>query len=406
MAVEFPELPSLEPVSGIRLGSTAAQLRKSGRLDLVVIECAAGTHASAVFTRNRFSAAPVAVAKAHLSVRSPRALLINTCYANAGTGKPGERDARTCCRALAEQLGCNSEAVVPFSTGVIGEPLPVKRLVAALPACVAAMSEKGWIDAAHGIMTTDTQPKGSSRRAVIGKQAITVTGIAKGSGMIRPNMATMLAFVATDAAVSRSVLNQCMRTAVNNSFNRITVDGDTSTNDAVVLLATGKAENVNINRRTGRAYATLLGAVTEVCRELAQMVVRDGEGASKFITIEVTRGASQNDCLEIAYTIAHSPLVKTAFFANDPNWGRILAAIGRAPVRRLNTAKVNVYLNDVCIVKRGALAPDYTETKGKEAMRPADIRVRVDLGTGRYAAQIWTCDLSHEYVRINAEYRT
>jgi glutamate N-acetyltransferase/amino-acid N-acetyltransferase len=406
MAVAFPELSQLEPVSGIRLGSAAAGMRKAGRLDVVVIECAPGTRASALFTRNRFSAAPVAVAKAHLSARLPRALLINTGIANAGTGRAGERDAQTCCRALAEQLGCAPDAVLPFSTGVIGEPLPVARLIGALPGCVAALSEQGWIGAAHGIMTTDTRPKASSRRVVIGKRTIAVTGIAKGSGMIRPNMATMLAFVATDATAGRSVLKQCLRTAVDNSFNRITVDGDTSTNDAVVLLATGKAGSANIDRTSGRAYAALLGAVTEVCRELAHMIVRDGEGASKFITIEVTRGASQNDCLEVAYAIAHSPLVKTAFFASDPNWGRILAAIGRAPIRRLDSAKVNIYLNDVCIVKHGALAPEYTEAKGLEAMKPADIWMRVELGAGRHAAQVWTCDLSHEYVRINAEYRT
>lgn len=406
MAVGLSKLSTLNPVPGIRLGSTAAGLRKAGRLDLVVIECAPRTQAAAVFTRNRFCAAPVAVARAHLMAHSPRALLINTGYANAGTGEPGEQDAVACCRALAAKMHCRPEEILPFSTGVIGERLPADRLIAALPDCIANFSASGWVDAAHGMMTTDTMAKGRSRRIQLGTHSITVTGIAKGSGMIRPDMATMLAFVATDAALGGEVLEYCLNAAVGRSFNRITVDGDTSTNDAVVLLATGKAGNAPIADRTDPAIDALTTAVTEVCRELAQMIVRDGEGASKFITIEVTHGASEADCLAVAYTIAHSPLVKTAFFAADPNWGRIFAAVGRAPIDRLDPQRVNIFLNEVCVVRGGAPAPDYTEARGRDVMRESEIHLRVELGAGRHAAQVWTCDLSHDYVRINAEYRT
>ncbi|HEX7045628.1 MAG TPA: bifunctional glutamate N-acetyltransferase/amino-acid acetyltransferase ArgJ [Burkholderiales bacterium] len=406
MAVGLAGLPPLRPVPGIRLGTTAAGLRKPGRRDLVVIECAPGTEAAAVFTRNRFRAAPVLVAQAHLARHAPRALVVNTGYANAGTGEPGREDAEATCAALARLLGCTPAEVLPFSTGVIGERLPRERLTAALPAAVAALSEAGWADAAHGIMTTDTVPKGASRTVQLGGTEITITGIAKGAGMIQPNMATMLAFIATDAAVARPVLADCLRHASARSFNRITVDGDTSTNDACVLLATGRAGSSPVAAASDARYPALRDAVTDVCTALAQAIVRDGEGATKFVTIEVVNGPSEEDCLEVAYAIANSPLVKTALFASDPNWGRILAAIGRARVAALAVERVGLWINGVCVVRDGGLAPDYTEDAGRAAMQRAEITVRVSLGSGRASAQVWTCDFSHDYVSINADYRS
>jgi len=406
MPVGLSGLPDLHPVAGIRLGTTAAGIRKPGRRDLVLIACDPGTRAAAVFTRNRFQAAPVIVAREHLGQASPRALLINTGYANAGTGTSGLADARGSCEALARILGCAPQEVLPFSTGVIGERLPLERLESGLPGCQAALAADGWSDAAHGIMTTDTVPKGASRRVTIAGRPVTVTGISKGSGMIRPDMATMLAFIATDAVVSAPVLRACLDAAVRGSFNRITVDGDTSTNDACVLLATGRAGNAEIAQASGPDFSALCQAVVEVCAGLAQAIVRDGEGATKFMTIEVVGGESEDDCLAVAYTIAHSPLVKTAFFASDPNWGRILAAIGRAPVARLDVDRVAIDLEDVCVVRAGGLAPDYTEARGAVVMKRDEIRVRVDLGVGAARATVWTSDLSHEYVRINAEYRS
>lgn len=403
MAVNLPPLPALYPVPGVRLGTTMAGVRKSNRRDLVVIECAPGTHAAAVFTKNRFCAAPVTVAREHLAARAPRALLINTGNANAGTGVSGIADARRCCDALAQQFGCAATEILPFSTGVIGEPLPVERIRAGLPACVAALTADGWTDAASGIMTTDTLPKGSSRRVDIDGGTVTITGIAKGAGMIRPDMATMLAFIATDARLVPTAMQEILRAATDVSFNRISIDGDTSTNDACVLLATGLGAAIQAGSDAERMFRR---ALIEVCVELAQAIVRDGEGATKFITVEVTGGASEADCAEVAYTIAHSPLVKTAFFASDPNWGRILAAVGRAPAARLDVSRVSIHLDDVCVVRHGALAPDYTEAKGAAVMRLAEIRVRVDLGLGDAIATVWTTDLSHDYVRINAEYRS
>ncbi len=405
MAVNLPPLSTLHPVPGIRLGTARATLRKPDRRDLVVIECAPGTTSAAVFTRNRFCAAPVSVARAHLAQAAPRALVINTGYANAGTGARGVDDAQASCRALSGLLGCQPQEILPFSTGVIGERLPLERLVAGLPDCVARLDAAGWTDAAHGIMTTDTQPKGSTRRVIIGGKTVTVTGIAKGAGMICPNMATMLAFVATDAAVPRPVLQQCLAAAAEASFNRISIDGDTSTNDACVLLASGRA-GVEIHAAHGEAFVVFNQAVKDVLAELAQAIVRDAEGATKFITIDVEQGTSEPDCLEVAHTIAHSPLVKTAFFASDPNWGRILAAIGRARIAHLNTDLVSIYLDDVCVVRAGGRAPEYTEAQGLAVMRQAEIRLRVLLGSGGASARLWTCDLSHDYVRINAEYRS
>jgi len=405
MAVNLPPLPELHPVPGVRLGTARAQIRKKDRRDLVVIECSPGTQAAAVFTQNRFCAAPVTVAREHLGQTAPRALLINTGFANAGTGPEGLGDARRSCAVLAAIMDCEPQAVLPFSTGVIGERLPVERLIAGLPDCHGNLSENGWAEAAHGIMTTDTLPKGSSRRVVIGGKTITVTGIAKGAGMICPNMATLLAFVATDAAVTPAVLLQCLGAAANESFNRISVDGDTSTNDSCVLLATGKS-GLEIHAAEGADYRALYDAVREVLAELAQAIVRDAEGATKFITIDVVQGETQADCLEVAYTIAHSPLVKTAFFASDPNWGRILAAVGRARIPRLAVDRVSIYLDDVCIARHGARAPEYSEAQGQAIMAKSDICVRVDLGGGTAKARLWTCDLSHDYVTINAEYRT
>ena len=406
MPVGLRELPPLDSVPGIRLGTTAAGIRKPDRPDLVVIECAPGTNVTAVFTRNRFCAAPVTVARDHLETAHPRALLINTGFANAGTGPFGLEDARACCAALAGQLGCRTKEILPFSTGIIGERLPVSRIVAGLPGCLMNLNENGWADAARGIMTTDTVPKGSSRKINLGSQTVLLTGVAKGAGMIRPDMATMLAFVATDAAVTPAVLNSCLLTAVNQSFNRITVDGDTSTNDACVLMATGLARNPVIDRVEGEAYAKLLGSVTETFIGLAQSIVRDAEGATKFITVEVRGGLTESDCLAVAYTVAHSPLVKTAFFASDPNWGRILAAVGRAPAERLDFSKLAIHLNDVCVVRQGAPDNDYTEARGIAVMRLSEILIRIDLGVGIANARIWTSDLSHDYVRINAEYRS
>ena len=406
MAVNLPPLTELHPVAGIRLGTAMAGIRKKDRRDLVVIECATGTRAGAVFTQNRFCAAPVLVAREHLGAAQPRALVINTGYANAGTGEPGMRDAVACCEGLAQQIGVRTSEILPFSTGVIGERLPVERIIAGLSSCIATMDERGWADAATGIMTTDTLPKGSSLRSEVGGAVVTVTGIAKGSGMICPNMATMLTFVATDASVGQAAMDALVRSAARVSFNRITVDGDTSTNDSCILLATGRAGNPQIDRPEGAAYQALRELVTRVFTELAQAVIRDAEGATKFITIEVSGGRNEDECLEVAQTIAHSPLVKTAFFASDPNWGRILAAVGRARIGRLDVGSVSIHLNDACIVRGGARAPEYTEAQGRAVMAEAEITLRVDLGAGSAATRIWTSDLSHEYVRINAEYRT
>lgn len=405
MAVGLIGLPTLHPVAGIRLSAVAAGLRKAGRRDLTLIECIPGSVAAAVFTRNRFCAAPVTLAREHLATASPRALLINSGYANAGTGAPGMEDARASCAALAQALGVRAAEVLPFSTGVIGERMPVSRLIAAIPAAVAALTDAGWSDAAHGIMTTDTVAKGSSRQIEVGGRRVTVTGIAKGAGMIRPDMATMLAFIATDAAIETPLLERCLQAAVAVSFNRITVDGDTSTNDACVLLASGRAGHAPL-RANDANLAAFQRAVTDVCVELAQAIVRDAEGATKFITVDVGGAANESDAVAVAYTIAHSPLVKTAFFASDPNWGRILAAVGRAPIAALELERVSIHLNDVCVVRAGARAADYTEDKGQAVMRQSEITVRVTLGNGPGQARVWTSDLSHDYVRINAEYRS
>ena len=406
MAVNCKPLPHLYPVPGIRLGTAAASIKKPGRRDLVVMAIDTGANCAAVFTQNAFCAAPVTLARSHLAQAAPRYLLINTGNANAGTGAQGLHDAATCCSALAQLAHCRSDEVLPFSTGVIGEPLPVDKIVQGLPDAYATLSDTGWEDAAHGIMTTDTVPKGVARKIDIAGHTVTVTGIAKGSGMIRPDMATMLAFIATDAGVQQEVLQQCLRVAVQSSFNRITVDGDTSTNDACVLIATGKSTLARIDHVAHPAYRILCDAITQVCSELAQLIVRDGEGATKFITLRVSGGASEQECNDVAYTIAHSPLVKTAFFASDPNWGRILAAVGRAGIADLDLARITLHLDDVCIVRDGGRAPGYEEKLGQDIMCKNEITIHVDLARGPHASTVWTCDFSYDYVRINAEYRT
>lgn len=396
----------MEPltVAGVRLGTARAGIKYPDRRDLVVVELAAETQAAAVFTRNAFCAAPVTVARMHLAAASPRYLVINTGNANAGTGRQGLADAEASCRSLAERTGCRSEEVLPFSTGVIGEPLPLFRLVTGLPEALATLRPDGWAEAAAGIMTTDTRPKWASRRLTLAGREVTITGIAKGAGMIRPDMATMLAFVATDAAVDPAPLREILHEAVADSFNAITVDGDTSTNDACLLLATGRS-GANVPA-TGGDRARFATAVSEVCVDLAQAIVRDGEGATKFITVRVEGGRDVAECRQVAYTIAHSPLVKTAFFASDPNWGRILAAVGRSGLDALGLERVTIHLDEVCIVRDGGRAPDYTEEQGQRVMARPEIAIRVELGRGGAAARIWTTDLSFDYVRINAEYRT
>ncbi|MEO7558013.1 MAG: bifunctional glutamate N-acetyltransferase/amino-acid acetyltransferase ArgJ [Gammaproteobacteria bacterium] len=406
MAVGHKNLPPLIPINGIRLGTACAGIKKPGRRDVVVIELCENATCAAVFTRNAFCAAPVTLARAYLAQMAPRFLLVNTGNANAGTGVHGLNDARACCETLAQLGGCAINEILPFSTGVIGESLPVAKIQAGLPTAYENLSPTGWSDAAYGIMTTDTVAKGCSRQVDINGVSVTVTGIAKGSGMIRPDMATMLAFIATDADLSAAVVQHCLEQAMPGSFNRITVDGDTSTNDACVLIATGKSMLPYIDSRADPAYHLLCTTVTEVCAELAQAIVRDGEGATKFITVEVSGGGSEEECSLVAYSVAHSPLVKTAFFACDPNWGRILAAVGRAGLARLDVEQITIHLDEVCIVQHGARAADYTEQQGQDVMRRDDITVRIDLGRGAHSTKVWTCDFSYDYVRINAEYRT
>lgn len=406
MAVGLTELPAPEAVAGICLGVARAQGRYHDRPDLLIIELAEGSTVAATFTRNAFRAAPVEVARAHLEASSTRFLLINAGNANAGTGRRGYEDALVCCAELAKLRACRTEAVLPFSTGVIGEPLPVSLIVAAMPTALANLDAKPWAEAARAIMTTDTMPKAVSKRFHWNDRSYVLTGIAKGSGMIRPDMATMLAFLATDAPVSQALLQRCLADAVAKSFNRITVDGDTSTNDACVLVATGRGGGAALSSPHDGAYRVFDAAVAQVCSELAQLIVRDGEGATKFITVSIEQGRSTEECLQVAYAIAQSPLVKTAFFASDPNWGRILAAVGRAGLAQLDIAAIAIWLDDCCIVENGARARDYQEAEGRRVMAKAEITVRVELGRGAERATIWTCDLSHGYVSINADYRS
>ncbi|WP_106478364.1 bifunctional glutamate N-acetyltransferase/amino-acid acetyltransferase ArgJ [Phytohalomonas tamaricis] len=397
-AAQFPEMPVIE---GVRLGVASAGIKKPGRRDLVVIEIAEGSHVAATFTRNAFSAAPIQIAKRHLVDAAPRYLLINTGNANAGTGEAGMQDARACCAALAERTGTVPEAILPYSTGVIGEPLPVAKLTAGLDEALPGLSAEGWQAAAEGILTTDTRPKGACRHIVIEGQRVNIAGISKGAGMIQPNMATMLAFVATDAEIEQAQLQHLLRAAVDRSFNRITIDSDTSTNDACTLIATGRGPRIE-----GEHVAAFATALNEVLLELAQAIVRDGEGATKFITLDVREAKSETEALDVAFTVAHSPLVKTALYASDANWGRILAAIGRAPIEALDVTGVSLDINGVTIAERGGRAEGYTEAKGSAAMAKEEIVITIRLGRGEKSAQVWTSDLSHDYVSINADYRS
>jgi len=393
-------------VPGVRLGTAAAGIRFRERDDLVVLELPPGTSSAAVFTRNAFCAAPVLVARRHLEKAAPRFLLINAGNANAGTGGQGIADAEASCAALAALGGCRKEEVLPFSTGVIGEHLPVGRLEAALPGALERLQEGAWPAAARAIMTTDTVPKLAYRRlTVVGRSGV-ISGIAKGSGMIRPDMATMLAFLATDIAVAPSLLQACLRDAVAVTFNAITVDGDTSTNDACVLSAAGTLGNPVLEDSEAPDYGAFRTAAEAVCADLAAAIVRDGEGATKLVTVLVEEARDPAEARRVADAVAHSPLVKTALFASDPNWGRVLAAVGRAGVDGLDIDRVGVWLGDVRIVSRGGRDQDYTEQAGREAMVPREITIRVTLGRGAAAVRVLTCDLSYDYVRINAEYRT
>jgi glutamate N-acetyltransferase/amino-acid N-acetyltransferase len=405
-----PDPAALLPVKGVSLGVTEAGIRKADRKDLLVMRLADGARVAGVFTQNRFCAAPVVVARQHLSMVDPdasiRALVVNTGNANAGTGKEGVAAARRVCGELAKLLGCASSQVLPFSTGVIMEPLPVERVAAGLPACLAAAREDNWLAAAQAIMTTDTMPKAVSRRIKVGNATVTVTGIAKGAGMIHPNMATMLGFVATDARLGLPATRAMAAHVAQRSFNCITVDGDTSTNDALMLIATGTAGGAEISDVAGAEYGQLADGVTAVAAELAQAIIRDGEGATKFITVRVEGGRREEEARRVAYAIAHSPLVKTAFFASDPNLGRILAAVGNAGIVDLAVEKVDLYLDDVLVARNGGRSPDYREPDGARVMKQPEITVRVVLNRGAAAATVWTCDLSHDYVTINAEYRT
>lgn len=405
MAVGLVEPGVLHPVPGVRLAAVSAGIRKPGRLDVVVFELTQGCSVAGVFTRNAFCAAPVQVARAHLAKTAPACLLVNTGNANAGTGEPGLHAALECCTTLAGVAGVATEAVLPFSTGVIGEPLPVNRICAALPAAWQALDADTWAQAARGIMTTDTLPKGTSRQLTLAGKQITITGIAKGAGMIRPDMATMLAFIATDLGMSQAVAQEAVARHSERSFNRITVDGDTSTNDACMLVATGKA---------GLDYAALDAAGKQqfdmalegVFVTLAQAIVRDGEGATKFVTVRVEGGADSAECLNVAYAVAQSPLVKTALFASDPNWGRILAAVGRSGIRDLDIAGVELFLDEVCIARLGARAASYTEAAGQAVLDKPEFTITIRLGRGDAAETLWTCDFSHDYVSINADYRS
>ncbi len=406
MAVGSGELPELHPVAGFELGIASAGIKKPGRLDLVVMRLREGSSVAAVFTKNAFCAAPVQVAKLHLAAGAPRYLLINTGNANAGTGESGLANAHRSCDELSKLVDVASQQVLPFSTGVIGEPLPLDRIVAALPAAIADLRADNWARAAQGIMTTDTRPKAASVQVQVGGKMVTVTGISKGAGMIKPNMATMLGYVATDAAIAQPLLQQLIERAVNRSFNRITIDGDTSTNDSCVLVATGAAGNALIDSDRDTDFAALAAAIDSVFVELAHAIVRDGEGATKFVAVRVDGGRDTDECLRVAYTVAESPLVKTALFASDPNWGRILAAIGRAGVDGLDVSLISVRINDVLIAEHGGRAASYSEQQGVAAMAPAEITIAIDLARGSVSDTVWTTDLSHDYVTINAEYRT
>ena len=402
-----PDPAALHPIAGVRIGVTEAGVRKANRKDLTVFLLDEGAAVAGVFTKNRFCAAPVQICREHLAKGSDiRAMVINTGNANAGTGADGLARANATCDALAKELGISAAQILPFSTGVIMESLPVDRIVAGLPAAIAAAKPDNWGTAAAGIMTTDTVPKAFSMQVQISGKTVSVTGISKGAGMIRPNMATMLGFLATDANIAPALLKDLVRDLADQSFNRVTIDGDTSTNDSFVLIATQKAGNAEITSIDSADGKVLKAALLEVAQKLSQAIVRDGEGATKFITIHVEGGKTGDECRLVAYAIAHSPLVKTAFFASDPNLGRILAAVGYAGIEDLDQGGIDLYLDDVHVAKQGGRNPDYREEDGQRVMKQTEITVRVNLGRGNAADTVWTCDLSHEYVTINADYRS
>ena len=408
MAVNLsaPDPKTIFAVAGVELGTTMAGIRKANRRDVMVMRFAPGTHVAGVFTQNRFAAAPVQVCRAHQTVtKSVRALVVNTGIANAGTGEKGLTDANTTCAALADIVGCRPEETLVFSTGVIMEPLPMDRLLAGIPKAVENLGADNWIEAAQAIMTTDTVQKAFSTKAVIDGKRVTVTGMSKGSGMIEPNMATMLGFIATDAGVAPEVLATVAKRVADASFNRITVDGDTSTNDSFVTIATGQGE-LMIDSKDDPRLEALVDAITIVARHLAQSMIRDGEGATKFITVNVTGARTKEEALKACYAVAHSPLVKTAFFASDPNLGRILAAVGNSRITDLDSNKVNLWLDEVQVARNGGRAAEYREEDGVRVMAKPEIVVKIDLGRGDQEETVWTTDLSHDYVSINADYRS
>ena len=402
-----PDPAHLPAVAGVRMGVAEAGIRKVNRKDLTVVLIDEGASVSGVFTQNRFCAAPVQVCREHLAAgQGIRAMVINTGNANAGTGQEGLVRARSTCQALADLLGLTPAQILPFSTGVIMEPLPLERIVAGLPAALADANPSHWVRAAEGIMTTDTIAKAFGAQLMIGGALVSISGISKGAGMIRPNMATMLGFMATDACISQAVMQQLALELAEGSFNRVTVDGDTSTNDSFVVIASNKAKHAPINALASPEGQALKAAMLSVARQLAQAIVRDGEGATKFITVQVEGGKSGAECRQVAYAIAHSPLVKTAFFASDPNLGRILAAVGYAGITDLDQSGIDLYLDDVHVAIQGGRHPDYREEDGQRVMKQSEITVRVMLGRGSAADTVWTCDLSHDYVSINADYRS
>jgi len=405
MAVGLSEPEKILPIAGIKLATTAAGIKKNGSDDVVVIAFEETATCAATFTQNAFCAAPVTVAKKNLKQPALRALLINSGNANAGTGDAGMQNTLQSCQWLADELNCRAEQILPFSTGVIGEHLPMQVFHAGIKTVATRLLEDDWALAAKGIMTTDTVAKAISKSIILDGKQITISGIAKGSGMICPNMATMLSFIATDANIDKAFLQQCLSLSTDDSFNAITVDGDTSTNDACVLIATAKAGNAVLNDASSDK-AIFTSALDDVCKHLAQAIIRDAEGATKFVTINVRQAKSKHEAKDVAYTVAHSPLVKTALFASDPNWGRILAAVGRAGVANLDISGVNIFLDDVCIVRSGGVDSSYTEAQGQAVMDKDEITITIELDRGEVSVDLWTSDLSHEYVRINSEYRS
>ena len=404
VGLKYPQ--SLVKIKGIRLSASSAKIYLKKRDDIALIEITDGSVTSAAFTQNRFCAAPVQISKNHLSKSKPRYCLINAGNANAGTGEDGLSNSKAICRELAKITNCNENEILPFSTGVIGEDLPVEKINKVLPQLVKNLSEDCWVNVAKSIMTTDTIPKAVSSQISIANSTVSITGIAKGSGMIKPDMATMLSFVATDANITKDALDKIRDHALFKSFNRITIDGDTSTNDSFLLISTCAIDAPIIDKKDSKEFKILENEIIKVCRELAQAIVRDGEGATKFISIQVDEGIDSSECLSVAYKVAESLLVKTAFTASDPNWGRIIAAIGNSNIRDLDIHKIDVYIDDICIVNNGERSKTYSEDKGKKVMRQNEIILRINLRRGTFSEEIWTTDLSYEYIKINAEYRS